>query len=52
MNVVGTIDTSGTAGQISASVLLTSCPSGKEVEVRTYDNAGVPADRPFFILVN
>jgi hypothetical protein len=39
-------------GQLTASVLLNTCPSGKEVEVKTYDSAGAAADRPFYILVN
>jgi hypothetical protein len=51
INVVGTIDSSAN-GQFTASVLLNTCPSGKEVEVKTYDSAGAAADRPFYILVN
>jgi hypothetical protein len=51
INVVGNIDSSAN-GQLTASVLLNTCPSGKEVEVKTYDSAGVAADRPFYILVN
>jgi hypothetical protein len=51
INVVGSIDSSAN-GQLTASVLLNTGPSDKEVEVETYDSAGAAADRPFYILVN
>jgi hypothetical protein len=51
INAVASIDANAT-GQIATSVLLGSCPSGKEVEVRTFDSTGAAADRPFFLLVN
>jgi hypothetical protein len=51
LNVLATLDT-GDAGSVTASAILTSCPSGKEVEVRTFNNAGAPTDRGFYLLVN
>jgi hypothetical protein len=51
INAVASID-AGATGQIATSVLLGVCPSGKEVEVRTFDSTGAAADRPFFLLVN
>ena len=51
INVSGAIDSVST-GEFTAGVLLNTCPSGKEVEVKTYDSAGAPADRPFYLLVN
>ena len=51
-NVVATIDVAGGSGEVAASVLLTACPAGKEVEVRTFTNEGTAADRPFYVLVN
>lgn len=52
LNVVATPDLGSGASQVSVSVLLSSCPSGKEVEVRTYTSAGAASDRPFYVLVN
>jgi hypothetical protein len=52
LNAVATPDISSGAGETSASVLLSTCPSGKEVEVHTYDSAGTAGDRPFYVLVN
>ena len=54
LNVVATLDAVGGSGfgEVRASTLLASCPSGKEVEVQTADSAGVAADRAFFVLVN
>jgi hypothetical protein len=51
-NVIATLDVSGGAGSVAASALLTTCPSGKEVEVQTFNNAGAAADRAFYLLVN
>jgi hypothetical protein len=52
INVSGTIDSVANGGQFTAGVLLNTCPSGKEVEVKTYNSAGAPADLPFYLLVN
>jgi hypothetical protein len=52
LNVVGTLDVAGGAGMITASLQLTGCPSGKEVEVRTFDDFGAPIDHAFFVSVN
>jgi hypothetical protein len=51
LNVIATIDSS-TSGDVAASVLLNVCAVGKEVEVKTFDNAGAAADKPFYVLVN
>ena len=51
INAIATIDAAGN-GQVTTSVLLSTCPSGKEVEVKTYDSAGAAADRAFYLLVN
>jgi hypothetical protein len=53
VNALGSIDVVGTTGgEISVSVLLTTCPSGKEVEVHTFNSAGAAADRAFYIVAN
>jgi hypothetical protein len=53
LNAVGTIDVVGaTGGEISVSALLTGCPAGKELEVRTFNSAGAAADRAFYVLAN
>ncbi len=52
VNVVATLDSGGASGEIRGSTLLTDCPSGKEVEIRTADSAGIAADRAFYVLVN
>jgi len=54
LNVVATLDAAGGSGpgEIRASTLLASCPSGKEVEVQTFDSTGLAADRAFFVLIN
>jgi hypothetical protein len=52
LNAVASPDLSAGAGEVSVSVLLSTCPSGKELEVHTYDSAGVAGDRPFYVLVN
>lgn len=52
VNVVATLDAGGGSGEIRGSTLLTTCPSGKEVEIHTSDSAGVAADRAFYVLVN
>jgi hypothetical protein len=52
VNVVATLDSGGASGEIRGSTLLTDCPSGKEIEIRTADSAGVAADRAFYVLVN
>jgi hypothetical protein len=49
--VIATIDSSA-SGDIAASVLLNVCAVGKEAEVKTFDHAGVAADRPFYVRVN
>jgi hypothetical protein len=49
-NSVATLDSG--AGMITASVLLTNCPAGKELEVHTYNAAGAATDRAFYVLVN
>jgi len=51
LNAVGAIDASST-GEVTTSVLLTGCPSGKEVEVHTFTSGGVAADRAFYVIVN
>lgn len=51
LNAVGAIDAAST-GLITTSVLLTDCPSGKEVEVHTFTTAGAAADRAFYLVVN
>lgn len=51
LNAVGSIDASST-GEITTSVLLTACPSGKEVEVHTFTSGGLEADRAFYVIVN
>jgi hypothetical protein len=51
LSVIATIDSSA-SGDIAASVLLNVCAVGKEIEVKTFDHAGVAADRPFYVLVN
>ena len=54
INISGTIDSAAPApgGTFTAGVLLNTCPAGKEVEVKTYNSAGAPADLPFYLLVN
>src|SRR5688500_7256563 len=52
VNVVATLDSGGSSGEIRGSTLLTNCPSGKEVEIHTADSAGLAADRGFNVLVN
>jgi hypothetical protein len=52
VNVMATTDIAAGSGIASAGVLLSQCPSGKEVEVHTYTSGGVAADQPFFVLVN
>ena len=52
VNAIATPDFSTGAGQVTASVLLSSCPSGKAVEVHTFDSAGVATDKAFYLLVN
>jgi hypothetical protein len=52
-NAMATVDTAlNSAASILASTLLTSCPAGKEVEVHTFDEIGLPADLGFYVLVN
>ena len=52
MNAIATPDFSTGAGQVTSSVLLSACPSGKSVEMHTFDSAGVAADKAFYLLVN
>jgi len=52
LNVIASIDISSSAGVVESGTLLSSCPSGKEVEVHTRDLSGTLADRAFFVLVN
>jgi hypothetical protein len=52
VNVMATSDIAAGSGIASAGVLLSGCPSGKEVEVHTYTSAGTAADQAFFVLVN
>jgi hypothetical protein len=52
VNAIATLDTAGSSGEISVGVLLNACPSGKEVEVHTYNSAGTASDLPFMVLVN
>jgi hypothetical protein len=52
LNIVASIDVSSQPGIVQVSPLLTTCPSGKEVEVHTRDMTGTLADRAFFVLVN
>jgi len=52
VNVAGTLDTTASAGTITVGVLLSACPSGKEVEVHTFGSTGVAADQPIYLLVN
>jgi hypothetical protein len=52
VSVVVTLDAATGFGEVRASTLLASCPSGKEVEVQTADSAGAAADRAFYVLVN
>jgi hypothetical protein len=52
VNVTGTLDVAGGAGMITASVLLSGCPSGKEVEIRTFDDFGAPTDKAFYVAAN
>ena len=51
-NAVATRDTTSEAGLISAGVILTVCPTGTAVEVRTFNIAGTGADEPFMVLIN
>ena len=50
LNAVASVD--AVAGEAAATVLLSACPAGKEVEVHTFTSAGVAADRAFYVLVN
>jgi hypothetical protein len=52
VNVIATLDAGGASGEIRSSTLLTTCPSGKEVEIHTSDSAGAASDRAFYVLVN
>jgi hypothetical protein len=52
LNVIATLDMTGGAGTVTASEQRTTCPSGKEVEVHTFNNAGAATDRAFYLLVN
>jgi hypothetical protein len=52
LSVIATLDVTGGAGWVTASSLLANCAAGKEVEVQTFNNAGVATDRAFYLLVN
>jgi hypothetical protein len=51
-NAVATRDSTSEPGLISAGVVLTRCPSGTSVEVRTFHTSGTAADEPFMVLIN
>ncbi len=52
-NIVATLDSSFTSGFVTASLTpFGPCPVGTQAEVKTFDSAGIAADRSFSVLFN